>query len=143
MVSQFFYFIYLFFPPFLCRIFTLSPPAQKMFKKMQDVPFSELENDEVFRSHSLQVMETISLAVSMLRDNDPEELVGVLQDLGMSHKSQGLQTAHFDVSIYTGMADSSSALGNGMWWSDWQPSQLIVKGTRIFIGSMWWQFFFS
>ena len=72
-----------------------------MFKKMQDVPFEELENNEVFRSHSLQVMETLSLAVSMLADNDPEELVGVLQELGNAHKPQGLNTAHFEVSVDT------------------------------------------
>ena len=81
---------------FFCSIFTLCPPAQKMFKKMQNVPFNELENDENFRSHSLQVMETIALAVSILDDIDG--LVGILQDLGMSHGPQGLQDAHFDVS---------------------------------------------
>lgn len=64
---------------------------------MQDVPFHELENNETFRSHSLQVMETISLAISTLDDID--ELVGILQELGLSHGPQGLKDAHFDVSV--------------------------------------------
>ena len=67
-----------------------------MFPKMKDVPFNQLEKDDVFRSHSLQVMEAIALAISCL--DDVETLTSVLKELGCAHGSQGLKDAHFDVS---------------------------------------------
>lgn len=54
-----------------------------------------MENEH-FRSHALQVTETVSLAVSSL--DDVESLVLILKDLGSAHSSHDLQNAHFDVS---------------------------------------------
>ena len=63
---------------------------------MKGVPFDKLEEDENFLSHSLQVMEAISLAISCL--DDVGELTEILKTLGHSHGNQGLVDAHFDVS---------------------------------------------
>lgn len=92
------------------HIFTICPPAQQMFTKMKDVTFNELEEDEVFRSHSLQVMETISIAISSL--DDVKELTSVLQDLGTAHGPQGLKDAHFDLVGQALVATLEEGLGD-------------------------------
>ena len=76
----------------------MFPPAQQLFKSFRDLPFEQLPENEDFRSHALQVTETISLAVSSL--DDIEGLLLVLKDLGGAHSSYGLQDAHFDVSHF-------------------------------------------
>lgn len=81
---------------YLFRIFEVCPPVLKMFKKFSDVPYEELSENENLQSHALQVMETVSLAVSLLEDT--EELVSALKQIGGSHGSHDLQQAHFDVS---------------------------------------------
>lgn len=78
-----------------CRLFTIAPGAQQMFKSFKDTPFEELPENEDFRSHALQVTETISLAISAMEDM--ESLADVLKDLGGGHSTHGLQDAHFDV----------------------------------------------
>lgn len=67
-----------------------------MFASFANVSKEELEENEHFRSHALQVTETVSLAVSTLYDMD--SLVPVLKELGAAHSSHDLQKAHFDVS---------------------------------------------
>lgn len=67
-----------------------------MFKKFNEVPYEKLPEDENLQGHALQVMETVSLAVSMLDDYD--ELVSALRQVGGSHGTHDLQQAHFDVS---------------------------------------------
>ena len=57
----------------------------------------ELENNEDFRAHALQVTEAVSLAVSFLQDIPG--LFSVLKDLGSVHTVYGIQDAHFDVSL--------------------------------------------
>ena len=56
----------------------------------------EIEENEHFRAHALQVTESVSLAVTTLDDMD--ELVGILKQLGAAHSPHGLQNAHYDVS---------------------------------------------
>lgn len=68
-----------------------------MFKSFAEVPFDQLPENDDFRAHALQVTETISLAVSTLEDLETLEMV--LKDLGAAHGQQGLQDAHFDVSL--------------------------------------------
>lgn len=78
------------------RIFDLSPATQQMFKKFSDISIEEVEENEHFRSHALQVTESVSLAVSSL--DDMESLVLILKDLGGAHSTHNLQNSHFDVS---------------------------------------------
>ena len=66
-----------------------------MFPNFRDVPIEQLEENESFRAHGLQVTEAVSLAVSAL--DDVPSLVLVLQDLGAAHSSYGIQAAHFNV----------------------------------------------
>ena len=70
-----------------------------MFTKLKGIPFMQLEEDENFLSHSLQVMEAISLAISCL--DDVGELTEILKILEHSHGSHSLVDAHFDVSECT------------------------------------------
>lgn len=63
----------------------------------RDVPYDELEDSESFQKHSLQVMETIDFAVSLLLGGEMEKLVEALVDLGMAHAMQGLKPEDFDV----------------------------------------------
>ena len=67
-----------------------------MFKKFSDVPQQDVEENEHFRSHALQVTESLSLAVATLEDMD--SVVMLLKDLGGAHTSHNLQTSHFEVS---------------------------------------------
>ena len=77
------------------RIFEIAPEAIKLFPKFADVPPKELEKNEHFRHHALQVVEAVELAISMLQDVD--DLRDVLISLGSIHVSMGLQDVHFDV----------------------------------------------
>ena len=65
---------------------------------MKGIPFDHLEEDESFLTHSFQVMEAISLAISCL--DDIEGLTEILISLGQSHGNKGLVDGHFDVSEY-------------------------------------------
>ena len=80
------------------RIFEIAPHAQKMFKYFSEASMEELEENEHFRGHALQVTESVSLAVSTLDDMD--ELVCILKQLGAAHSPHGLQNAHYDVSCH-------------------------------------------
>ena len=80
----------------MCRIFELAPHAQQLFKKFSEATVEELEENEHFRAHALQVTESVSLAVSTMDDMD--ELVSILKQLGAAHSPHGLQNAHYDVS---------------------------------------------
>ena len=66
-----------------------------MFPNFRDVPLEQLEENESFRAHALQVTETVSLAVSAL--DDIPSLVLVLKDLGAAHSAHGIQAPHFTV----------------------------------------------
>lgn len=79
-----------------CRIFEIAPHAQKLFKNFSEVTMEEIEENEHFRHHALQVTESVSLAVATLDDMD--DLVGILKSLGAAHSPHGLQNAHYDVS---------------------------------------------
>ena len=79
----------------MCRIFEIAPEALQLFPNFRDVPMEQLENDECFRAHALQVTEAVSLAVSAL--DDLPSLVLVLKDLGAAHSAHGIQGPHFDV----------------------------------------------
>ena len=78
------------------RIFQIAPAAIELFPKFAHVPQKELEENEQFKHHALQVVEAVDLATSMLRVVD--ELRDVLISLGSIHVSMGLQDVHFDVS---------------------------------------------
>lgn len=67
-----------------------------MFKNFKEVTIEEVEENEHFRAHALQVTESVSLAVATLDDMD--DLVGILKQLGAAHSPHGLQNAHYDVS---------------------------------------------
>lgn len=82
--------------PLHCRIFEIAPQAQKLFKNFAETSMEEIEENEQFRAHALQVTESVSLAVSTLDEMD--ELVGILKQLGAAHSPHGLQNAHYDVS---------------------------------------------
>ena len=66
-----------------------------MFPNFRDVPMEQLEEDESFRAHALQVTEAVSLAVSAL--DDVPSLALVLKDLGAAHSAHGIQAPHFNV----------------------------------------------
>ena len=102
-----------------------------MFKSFADAPFDELPEIEEFRSHALQVTETISVAISSL--DDLETLALVLKDLGQAHSPQGLQDAHFDVSFVATFL-SFKTVGSFMLFtlgpasSDWlEPGRIVRK----------------
>ena len=78
------------------RIFEIAPAAIQLFPKFKDVPIENLEKNEDFRHHALQVPEAVGLAVSYL--GDLESLYSVLKDLGALHADFGIQDAHFEVS---------------------------------------------
>jgi hemoglobin-like flavoprotein len=67
-----------------------------LFKKFKEVTVEEMEENEHFRAHALQVTEAVSLAVATLDDMD--DLVAILKQLGGAHAPYGLQSAHYDVS---------------------------------------------
>ena len=83
----------------LSRIFEISPQTQKMFDKFSNASKEEITENEHFRSHALQVTESLSLAVSTLDDMD--SLVLILKDLGSLHSTHNLQNAHFEVRCVT------------------------------------------
>lgn len=78
-------------------MFQLAPQAVGLFPKFRDVPIEELENNEDYRSHALQVVEAVGLAISFL--DELGELEVVLGDLGSVHCNNMLKDEHFDVSI--------------------------------------------
>ena len=84
-------------PTIAYRIFEIAPEAINLFPKFADVPPKELEKNEHFRHHALQVVEAVELGISMLQDVD--DLRDVLISLGSIHVSMGLQDVHFDVRI--------------------------------------------
>ena len=82
---------------FFQRLFELAPQAVGMFPKFRNVPINELEDNEYYRAHALQVVEAVGLAISFL--DELNELKTVLRDLGSVHCKNELQDAHFDVSL--------------------------------------------
>ena len=66
----------------------------------------EIEENEHFRAHALQVTESVSLAVSTLDDMD--DLVSILKQLGAAHSPHGLQNAHYDVRLFTYSTSTSN-----------------------------------
>ena len=74
----------------------MCPHVLKMFTKFNEIPHDQLPKNEHLQSHALQVMETVSLAVSLLDDYD--ELVSALRQVGGSHGTLDLKQAQFDVS---------------------------------------------
>lgn len=78
------------------RIFEIAPEAIQLFPKFEKIPPKELEKNEQFQHHALQVVEAVDLAISMLQEVD--DLRDVLISLGSIHVSMGLQDVHFDVS---------------------------------------------
>lgn len=60
------------------------------------MPKEDLEENEDFRAHALQVTEAVALAVSSLDDLDG--LNSVLKDLGSVHCTHGIVDEHFAVS---------------------------------------------
>ena len=65
----------------------------------RDVAYDELEESESFLKHSLQVMETIDQAITLLLGGEMEKLVDALIELGLAHAMQGLKSTDFDVRI--------------------------------------------
>ncbi|XP_003387899.1 PREDICTED: neuroglobin-like [Amphimedon queenslandica] len=77
------------------KLFQIDVSVRDKFP-FRDVPYEELEDSESFLKHSLQVMETIDLAITLLLGGEMEKLVEALVDLGMAHAMQGLKPEDFD-----------------------------------------------
>ena len=66
-----------------------------MFPKFVDVPAEDLEANEDYRRHALQVVEAVGLAIGML--DDAAALEEVLENLGSAHCNHKVEDPHFDV----------------------------------------------
>ena len=76
----------------------MSPQMTALFPKFCDVPQDKLEENEEFRFHAKQVVETVALAVSIL--DDIPELVCALEDLGRVHSHLKVEGHHFKVRVF-------------------------------------------
>ena len=65
---------------FYDRLFTIAPEVRPLFK-------SDVE------AQSRKLMDTLAVAVNMLRDKDA--LLAVLADLGRRHRGYGVEAAHY------------------------------------------------
>ena len=108
------------------RLFQMSPQMTALFPKFCDVPQDKLEENEEFRFHAKQVVETVALAVSIL--DDIPELVCALEDLGRVHSHLKVEGHHFKVRVFAAarlaeiyflvlLSSARQAVGEALVWT--------------------------
>lgn len=81
------------------RIFEINPDATDFFHFASSGSGDDIYKNELFHRHADAVISTVTAAVDLLKSDDMETLVTVLQDLGARHvrKSLDLEKAHYDL----------------------------------------------
>lgn len=79
------------------RLFDVTPELQQVFPKFKDVPRDQLESNNAYQSHTLNVVKTVDVGVKKM--NDIPTLSKTLQQLGKRHLNRGIKDVHFDVSL--------------------------------------------
>lgn len=80
------------------RFFELHPHNQLYFATFKDVPIEQLQDNKMLRSHSSNVMHSLTGVIGLL--DDPEALVENLLKMGSNHNPRNISKQAFDVRPY-------------------------------------------
>ena len=69
------------------RLFDVTPELQQVFPKFKDVPRDQLESNNAYRSHTLNVVKTVDVGVKTM--NDIPTLSKTLQQSGFRNRGFG------------------------------------------------------
>lgn len=111
------------------HIFDLAPQAIELFPFRFD---DDLEHSPMLKTHAIGVVNTVSVAVGLLRDLG--KLVPILEDLGARHIGYGVAAEHYPIvgkallmTLEAGLGDAFTIDVKNAWSSVWD----IVANTMM------------